>query len=138
LLAWRVLSTRGGGCCSSGGCGFPPKRPSAARREGCTYATFQCSGPSTRRNVSGCIVPAPISMSRGCCNRQPRVAQNSESLKISCCRVTRSRNYNWWTEGTGETEKTGETEHHHNGGTGDRRTTWWVSSSYFSWRRTLA
>ena len=46
------------------------------------------AGPSTRRNVSGCIVPAPISMSSGCCRRQPREAQNSESLKMSCCSVT--------------------------------------------------
>ena len=36
-------------------------------------------GPSTRRNVSGCIVPAPISMSRGCWRRQPLRTQNSES-----------------------------------------------------------
>src|SRR3954466_4810321 len=32
-------------------------------------------------------------MSRGCWRRQPRVAQNSESLKISCCNVTRSQDY---------------------------------------------
>src|SRR3954447_20793776 len=73
--------------------GFSPKRPSAGRREGCTYATFQWSGPSTRKKVSGCMVPAPISMSRGCWRRQPRVAQNSESLKISCCKVTRSADF---------------------------------------------
>ena len=68
--------------------GFSPKRPSAGRREGWTYATFQGSCPSTRRNVSGCIVPAPISMSSGWCSRQPREDQNSESLKMSCCSVT--------------------------------------------------
>src|SRR5687767_8279139 len=73
--------------------GFSPNRPSAGRRDGWTYATLQCSGPSTRRNVSGCIVPAPISMSRGCWSRQPRVAQNSDSLNMSCCSVTRSCNY---------------------------------------------
>src|SRR5258706_14967230 len=41
------------------------------------------------------MVPAPISMSSGCWRRQPRVAQNSDSLKISCCSVTRSSNYSW-------------------------------------------
>ena len=33
-------------------------------------------GPSTRRNVSGDIVPAPTSTSYGCCSTQPRSAQN--------------------------------------------------------------
>src|SRR6266508_4633720 len=84
-------------CCTSSGAGFrttwnwwclnrrfglSPKRPSAGRRDGCTYATFQCAGPSTRRNVSGCIVPAPTSTSSGCCSAHPRDAQNSCSFRM--------------------------------------------------------
>ena len=43
------------------------------RRDGWTYATFQCAGPSTRRKVSGCIVPAPTSTSYGSWIMQPPI-----------------------------------------------------------------
>ena len=69
-----VLERRGSG-----------SRRSARRPGGATAArsaTFQCAGPSTRRNVSGCIVPAPTSISSGCWSAQPRDAQNSDSLKM--------------------------------------------------------
>jgi len=56
--------------------------PEAALQLGVAYATLQCAGPSTRRNVSGCIVPAPTSMSSGCCSVHPRDAQNSDSFRM--------------------------------------------------------
>ena len=56
--------------------------PEAVLDLGVAYATLQCAGPSTRRNVSGCMVPAPTSTSSGCCSTHPREAQNSCSFRI--------------------------------------------------------
>ena len=52
------------------------------------YAIAIGSGPSTRRNVSGDMVPAPTSTSYGCASTQPRSAQkvwsfSSNSWKVS-------------------------------------------------------
>src|SRR5581483_11676057 len=73
--------------CLNNRLGFSPYRPSAGRRDGCTYATLYGSGPSTRRKVSGAIVPAPTSTSYGCCNTQPRSAQNLCKRRISSWNV---------------------------------------------------
>src|SRR5277367_2763904 len=70
--------------------GFSPYRPSAGLREGCAYAILTGFGPSTRRNVSGDIVPAPTSTSYGCCSTQPRSAQKLCSRKSNCWKVSGS------------------------------------------------
>src|SRR3954471_24551470 len=67
--------------------GLSPYLPSAGLREGCTYAVLYGFGPSTRRNVSGAMVPAPTSTSYGCCNTHPRSAQNFCSDRISSWNV---------------------------------------------------